>query len=229
MSEQLASRAVTLTRLTTHLGRGLRRVATDAALRGARAFPRRIQDLDAATLSRIMGRTVSPVEIIGDTSGTTTRARLALRGDGVPDSAFVKMTALTTATRLIGELGRLGETEIRFYRQLSPQLDTGVPTHPMRDVAYTLVTSMTTGDRQDCQRELLDIYRRALAACGGPDLEHEHLWLRYRQAAAYTYVAATITAGLGGMQTEDIALAGLRLAVAALADLETAAALRKVL
>lgn len=43
-----------------------------------------------------------------------------------------------------------------------------------------------------------------------------------------TAVAVTITAGLGGMQSEDIAHAGLRLAVAALADLETVAALRKV-
>lgn len=375
VSEQPASRAVALTRLTTHLGRGLRRVATDAALGGARSFPRRIQDLDAATLSRIMGRTVSSVKIIGDTSGTTTRARLALCGDDVPGSVFVKMAAQTTATRLIGELGRLGETEIRFYRQLSPQLAGGVPTHlgsafdaptgrfvlvledlaarpcefpdtlhpfstdqacllvellaqlharcygrlrdasytwlhsgstdpsvplvpamlrtslrrlanrtdipvhegdfiveqypavariidtpphtvlhgdahpgntyfragraglldwqavrrghPMRDIAYTLITSMTTSDRQTWQRELLDTYRHALAACGGPELEPEQLWLRYRQAAAYAYVAATITAGLGGMQTQDIALAGLRLAVAALTDLQTVAALRK--
>jgi len=377
VSEHPASRAIELTRLSTHLGRGLRRVATDAALRGARAFPRRITDLDTAALSRIMRRAVSSVEIIGDTSGTTTRARLALCGDGVPDSVFVKMAAQSTATRLIGELGRLGETEIRFYRELAPQLATGVPTHlgsafdaptgrfvlvledlaaqqcefpdtlhpfsedqacllvellaqlharfcgrlgggpyawlysgstdpsvplvpamlraavrrltnrtdvpvqegefiveqypavariidtpphtalhgdahpgntyfrdgtaglldwqavrrghPMRDIAYTLITSMTTSDRQAGQRELLDTYRHALAAYGGPDLEPEQLWLRYRQAAAYTYVAATITAGLGGMQSEDIALAGLRLAVAAVRDLETVTALRKVL
>jgi hypothetical protein len=36
-----------------------------------------------------------------------------------------------------------------------------------------------------------------------------------------------VTAGLGGMQTANIALEGLRRAVAALNDLETAAALRK--
>lgn len=128
MLEQHTSRAVALVRLAAHLGRGTRRVATDAVVRGARAFPRRIEDLDATVLSRIMRRGVSSVSVIGDTSGTTSRARLALRGDGVPDSVFVKMAAQTAGTRLIGELGRLAETEVRFYRQLSPELPTGVPT-----------------------------------------------------------------------------------------------------
>ena len=40
--------------------------------------------------------------------------------------------------------------------------------HPSRELAYTLITSMTTADRQACERELLDDYRRALAAAGGP-------------------------------------------------------------
>ena len=362
-------------RLTTHLGRGLRRVATDAVVRGAWAFPRRIQDLDATALSRIMRRNVTSVSVIGDTSGTTSRARLKLSGDGVPDSVFVKMAARTPGTRMIGELGRLAETETRFYRDLSSELTTGVPTaygsafdsltgrfvivledlaaeacefpdtlhpfdkdqaglivellarlhgtfwgrpgdnglgwlysgssdptvplvpamlrtsarrlaghtdfavedgrfiiehypavarlidapphtvlhgdphpgntyfrdgeaglldwqvvrrgHPMRDVAYMLVTSMTTADRQGSERELLETYRKALSAAGGPELEPEQLWRRYRQAAAYAYVAATVTAGLGGMQAADIALAGARHAVAALNDLETVAALRE--
>ena len=365
-------------RLTTHLGRGLLRVATDAVVREARAFPRRIEDLDAATLSRIMRRDVSSVSVIGDTSGTTSRARLKLSGDGVPESVFVKMAARTTGTKMIGELGRLAATETRFYRDLSPELTTGVPTaygsafdsltgrfvivledlaadacefpdtlhpfnkdqagqivellarlhgtfwgrpgdnalgwlysgssdptvplvpamlrtsarrlaghtdlqntavedgrfiiehypavarlidapphtvlhgdphpgntyfrdgeaglldwqvvrrgHPMRDIAYTLITSMTTADRQGSERELLQTYRKALSASGGPELEPEQLWRRYRQAAAYAYVAATVTAGLGGMQAADIALQGVRHAVAALNDLETVAALRE--
>ena len=52
---------------------------------------------------------------------------------------------------------------------------------------------------------------------------------RGRQAALYAYVAALITAGLGGMQVEDIAMEGLRRAVAALDDLETIAALQNSL
>ena len=98
--------------------------------------------------------------------------------------------------------------------------------HPSRELAYTLITSLTPEDRRTAQRELLDVYRQALAAAGGPDLDREDLWLRYRQGALYAYVAPLITAGMGGMQVEDIAMEGLRRGVAALDDLETVAALK---
>ncbi|MGE2712432.1 phosphotransferase [Mycolicibacterium litorale] len=366
--------------LAAHLGRGVQRVATDAVLRGVRPFPRSVGDLDARTLSRLMNRTVTAVSVIGGDAGTSSRVRLALTGEDVPETVFVKLPAETAATRLMGELGRLGDTEVRFYRQLRPEL-TGAPAaygsafdpltgryvlvledlpagecrfpdtlhpldrdqaalvvellarlhatfwgrlsapggggpfdwvyspsadhtslltgrllktsarrmaertdipvhvggyiddnyraaaqlidepphtimhgdahpgnvyfrngaaglldwqairrgHPSREVAYTLVTSMTPADRQESQRELLDTYRRALAASGGPDLDREDLWQRYRQAALYAYVAALITAGMGGMQNEDIAHEGLRRGVAALQDLDTVALLRKSL
>ena len=54
-----------------------------------------------------MGSTVTSVSVIGGDAGTSSRARLALTGDGVPESVFVKMPAETAATRLMGELGRL--------------------------------------------------------------------------------------------------------------------------
>ena len=101
--------------------------------------------------------------------------------------------------------------------------------HPSRELAYTLITSLTPEDRQSAQRDLLEDYRRALAATGGPDLDPEDLWLRYRQGALYAYVAPLITAGMGGMQVEDIAMEGLRRGVAALDDLETVAALKSTL
>jgi thiamine kinase-like enzyme len=323
---------------------------------------------------------VTSVSVISGDSGTSSRARLALTGDGIPESVFVKMPAETTATRLMGELGRLAHTEVRFYSQLSPEL-TGVPKsfgsvfdaltgrfvlvledlavhrcefpdtlhpldkdkasqvvevlarlhgtfwsrlsrksgngpfgwiytasgdhtslltgsllktsarrladrtaipvekgrfidenyravaqlidapphtvmhgdahpgnvyfrdgvaglldwqavrrgHPSRELAYTLITSMTTADRQAYERELLDEYRRALSAAGGPRLDREALWERYRQAALYAYVAPLITAGMGGMQVESIALEGVRRGVAALEDLDTVAVLQKSL
>ena len=355
--------------LVAHLSRGMQRVATDAVIGRIRSLPRSINDLDAQALSAIMGRDVASVSIIGGDAGTSSRARLALTGDGVPDSVFVKMPAETVATRLMGELGRLAHTEVMFYRELAPKL-TGLPVchgsafdsltgrfvliledlavdpcvfpdtlhpldrdqaaaivellatvhaafwgrppgwvysasgdttslltgpllntsarrlaertdipvddgrfiidhyravarlidrqpntvmhgdahpgnvyfrdgqaglldwqavrrgHPGRELSYTLVTGMTTSDRQSCQRELLDVYRRALAAAGGPELGADDLWLRYRQGALYAYVAPLITAGMGGMQDENIALEGVRRGVAALSDLETVAALR---
>ena len=372
--------------LAAHLGHGLQRVATDALLGARRRFPRRIEDLDAAVLSRIMGRTVTSVAIIGGDSGTSTRARLTLTGlagvtgQGVPESVFIKMQAETVPTRLMGELGRLGHTEVRFYDQLAAELS-GVPAcfgsafdaltgrfvlvledlaagpcefpdtlhpldanraglvveclarlhatfwgrlaarggegplgwvcspsgddtslltgsllatsarrvaqrtdipvdkgrfidqnyrvvarlidtpphtvmhgdahpgnvyfrdgqaglldwqavrrgHPSRELAYTLITSMTIDERRTGERELLDHYRDTLAAAGGPELDRAELWQRYRQAALYAYVAPLITAGMGGMQTEAIALEGLRRGVAALDDLDTVALLQKSL
>lgn len=356
--------------LATHLGRGVQRIATDAVVGRLRSLPRTITDLDAAYLTGLLGRSVTSVSVIGGDAGTSSRARLALTGDGVPESVFVKMAAETVATRMMGELGRLGATETRFYRELSPGL-IGVPEsygsvfdsmtgrfvivledlaasscqfpdtlhplgkdqvgqvvqllaklhatywerppdwlytasgdsgalpvgqllkvsarriaektdiavergryiddnhlavarlidtpphtlmhgdahpgnlyfrdgapglldwqavrrgHPSRELAYTLVTSMTTADRRAHERDLLDLYRGALAAHGGPALDRDELWQRYRQGAMYPYVAALITAGMGGMQAEAIALEGLSRAVAALDDLDTVAVLEK--
>ena len=88
---------------------------------------------------------------------------------------------------------------------------------------------MTTTDRQACERGLLAAYRHALAAAGGPELNADELWLRYRQGALYAYVAPLITAGMGGMQAEGIAMEGLNRGVAALDDLDTVALLEKSL
>ena len=369
---QIASRVAPTLSMAAHLGRGMKRVATDAAIGRLRSVPRAIHDLDAAALSQIMGRTVASVSLIGGDAGTSSRARLALTGDGVPHSVFVKMAAQTAATRLMGEIGILGETETRFYRELSPTLS-GVPEsygsafdpvtgryvlvledlaidacefpdtlhpltpdqaskivellarlhatfwervpdwaytasadkftafthhvlkpslrrlanrsdvpvekgrfiaenygavarlidepphtvmhgdahpgnvyfrngeaglldwqavrrgHPGRELAYTLVTSMTPTDRQAHQRDLLDHYRQVLAGAGGPDLDRDELWDRYRTGALYAYVASLITAGMGGMQAEGIAMEGLKRGVAALEDLDTVALLEKSL
>jgi len=367
-----ASRVAPVVGLASHLGRGVQRVATDLVFGRSRSLPRTIGDLDARFLSQVMGCTVTSVSVIGGDAGTSSRARLALTGEGAPESVFVKMPAETAATRLMGELGRLAETETRFYRELSPRL-AGVPKsfgsafdsvtgrfvlvledlafgecefpdtlhpltrdraslvvgllarlhatfwervpdwaytasadstslltgpllktsarriaektdipverarfidenyravarlidqppntvmhgdahpgnvyfrngaaglldwqavrrgHPGRELAYTLVTSMTTADRQSHQRELLDHYRQVLAGEGGPDLDRDDLWDRYRTGALYAYVAPLITAGMGGMQAEGIALEGLRRGVAALEDLDTIALLEKSL
>ncbi len=369
---ETASRVAPVVGLVAHLGRGMQRVATDLVIGRVRSLPRTIGDLDARVLSQIMGCTVTSVSLIGGDAGTSSRARLALTGDGVPESVFVKMPAETAATRLMGELGRLAETETRFYGKLSPEL-AGVPKsygsafdsvtgrfvlvledlavdrcefpdtlhpltkdqaglvvellarlhatfwervpewaytasadsaalltgpllktsarriaertdvpvergrfvddnyravarlidepphtvmhgdahpgnvyfrngeaglldwqavrrgHPGRDLAYTLVTSMTTADRQAHQRELLETYRQTLAGAGGPELDGDELWDRYRTGALYAYVAPLITAGMGSMQAESIALEGLRRGVAALEDLDTVALLKKAL
>jgi Phosphotransferase enzyme family len=366
--------AFTALGLAAHLCRGAGRVAVDAAV-GARAgLPRSAAELDAATLTRVLGTTVESIALLDSDAGTSSRARLKLLGRNVPDTVFVKLPASTAGTRLMGELGRLGHTEVRFYAQLAGELS-GVPRchgtafdpwtgryllvledlpaqectfpdtlhplsldqaaliverlaalhgtfwgrlrpldwlytasgdatslltgsliktsikrlaertdipvedgrfiadnyraaatlidspphtvmhgdahpgnvyfrngtaglldwqavrrgHPARELAYTLVTGLTTADRIAAQRDLLDVYRSALVSAGGPELDRDDLWLRFRQAALYAYVAPVITAGLGGMQVDDIALEGARRGVAALADLETVPALQSQL
>lgn len=378
-----AGQARSIAGLTAHLGRGIRRLSTDAVVGTRAGLPRTARQLDARVLSTIMGTAVTSVSVLGADAGTSSRARLALTGDGVPETVFVKLAAQTAATRLMGELGRLGHTEVRFYSQLAPEL-TGLPKaygtafdpwtgryvliledlpaascefpdtlhplsidqaglivellaklhatfwgrlpddgrgplgwlytpsgdvtslltgslmntsmkrlagrtdipieagrfiaehyraiaaltdtpphtvmhgdahpgnvyfredetgvnaglldwqavrrgHPSRELAYTLITSLTPEDRRAAQHDLLDAYRRALAAAGAPELDRDDLWLRYRQGAQYAYVATLITAGMGGMQVEDIATEGLRRGVAALDDLDTVAALRNSL
>ncbi len=109
-----------MVRLASHIGRGVQRIVTDAAIGRVRSLPRTIDDLDAAYLSKLMGRTVTSMSVIGGDTGTSSRARLALTGEDVPASVFVKMAAETVATRVMGEIGRLAATETRFYRELSP-------------------------------------------------------------------------------------------------------------
>jgi Ser/Thr protein kinase RdoA (MazF antagonist) len=374
------ARVTTAARLGAHIGHGVQRLATDSALGRFRAFPRRVEDLTAEALSRVMGRDVESVSVLDGEAGTSSRARLALAGKDVPENVFVKLSAATAATRMLGELARLGETEARFYQQLAPALGDGIPGsfgsafdpltgryvivledmttspcefpdtlhplsidqmallvevlarlhgtfwgklpeqsggrgefgwlsapsedaanlltpalmkmsarkladrttvpiesvrflwehyqtatdivdagthtvlhgdshpgntyfrdgraglldwqvvrrgHPARDLAYTLVLGMPTADRQAAERDLLDVYRKALDSAGGPEFDRDELWTRYRQAVTYAFVSPLTTAGLGGMQTEAISLEGLRRAVAAIEDLETVAALRQ--
>ena len=114
-------------RFGTHVARGVRRLAADAALRGHRDFPRTIGNLTPGNLSAITGRHVTSVSLLDGASGTSSRARLALTGTDVPESVFVKMSAASAGIRMLGELAGLGETEAKFYRHLAAELGSGVP------------------------------------------------------------------------------------------------------
>ncbi|MCX2930919.1 phosphotransferase [Mycobacterium sp. CVI_P3] len=99
--------------------------------------------------------------------------------------------------------------------------------HPSRDLAYAIVLGTPAGDRLGVERDLLDAYRSALATQGGPQLDRDELWTRYRQAVVHPYVSSLATAGLGGLQDDGVALEGLRRAVTALEELDTVAALQR--
>jgi hypothetical protein len=145
--------------LAVHLVRGIQRVATDAVVGRVRSMPRAAADLDAASLSQIMRRTVTSVAVIGGDAGTSARARLALTGPDVPPTVFVKMPAETAATRLMGELSRLGDTEAcrRRHRDGRPQTGCRCARGP-RD----------RGDAQEGPVKLVTIY----------DLQDNHNFVR---------------------------------------------------
>lgn len=358
-------------RSAARLAQELGRAGTDRLRRGG-GVPARSADLDAATLTGLLGAPVRSVRPLDGTSGTTDRARLALTGDGVPASVFVKTAALESGTRVFGGLARLGEVEVGFYRDLRPRLDVEAPrclgarfdratgrfvvvledlaargadfvdttspltpdqvaaalstlaalhgsTHrlpdpprwmgtnagdallplvsaslpplgrrvgrrdaslsarggdallrgyrrwapaldegphcvlhgdphpgnvyllgdrvglldwqavrcgnPQRDASYLMILSLPTPLRRRHERDLLEHYRRELSAGGGPERTADDTWVLHRRMAAYAYVAAVFTAGLGGLQGVQVADAGLRRAAAAVEDLETVAAL----
>jgi hypothetical protein len=153
------NRVAPIVGLASHLGRGVQRIATDAIVGRVRSLPRTIGDLDARALSQIIGRTVTSVSVMSGDAGTSSRARLALTGDGVPQSVFVKMAAETAATRMMGELGRLAETETRFYGRLAAEL-IGLPK------AYGSAFDPLTG------RFVLVLEDLAVDSCEFPDTLH---------------------------------------------------------
>jgi len=97
--------------------------------------------------------------------------------------------------------------------------------HPLRDVTYHLVLGLSIESRRSSERELVEHYLGELRSAGGPEINSADAWTDYCRMAAYAYVAATFTYGLGGLQGNEIADEGLRRAVAAVDDLGTAALL----
>src|SRR5205823_14347153 len=65
--------------------------------------------------------------------------RLALTGDDVPPSVFVKTASHSAGTRLFGGLASLGENEVRFYRDVRPRLEAEAP------VAHAVAFDPATG------------------------------------------------------------------------------------
>jgi aminoglycoside phosphotransferase (APT) family kinase protein len=124
-------------------GREVLRLAYDRFQRNG-AVPRRASGLDAAYLSSLLDTRVTSVEVLGGSEGTTDRVRLALTGDGVPDTVFVKTAPAAPVARLFGNLAGLGGDEVRFYRAIRPVLDLEAPAcvaaaHDPRSRRFVLV------------------------------------------------------------------------------------------
>jgi aminoglycoside phosphotransferase (APT) family kinase protein len=120
-----------------HVAREVRRLAADRVLRGR--LPRTLDGVGPELLSTLLGRRVTSARRLDGTEGTTDRVRLALTGDDVPASVFVKTASHAAGTRLFGGLASLGETEVRFYRDVRPTLAAEAPT------AHAVAFDSTTG------------------------------------------------------------------------------------
>jgi hypothetical protein len=112
--------------VAARLAREVGRLAYDRAVRRT-GIPTTVRALDATYLGAVLGRHVESMDVLDGTEGTTDRVRLALRGDDVEPTAFVKMAAASTAVRVFGNLADLGGDEVRFYRYVRPGLDLEVP------------------------------------------------------------------------------------------------------
>jgi Phosphotransferase enzyme family len=91
-------------------------------------IPPSVGDLDERFLTSLLGRSVTSFEVVDETRGTTNRARVALQGDGLPPSVFVKMAAVAPVTRLFGNLADLGSDEVGFYRDVRSNVPIEAPT-----------------------------------------------------------------------------------------------------
>lgn len=63
------------------------------------------------------------------------------------------------------------------------------------DVAYTMNTALTVGDRRAWDRELLAFYLERLAKAGGDAPDFDDAWRDYRRHAFYPYIAWIFTIG----------------------------------
>ena len=100
----------------------------------------------------------------------------------------------------------------------------------MRDVSYFLCTSFPSSLRAAHEHELIDVYLGALAEAGAPAPERDVARRQHRLFALYTFIAAAFTAAAGGeLQSEEIAMAGLRRATRAAIELGSVAAARALI
>jgi hypothetical protein len=93
------------------------------------AVPRTPTDITPDWLSALFGRpaTVTSVEVADEFHGTATRARLALSGESVPASVFVKTTPTRVIERVFHNVYGLGETEAAFYQQIAQEIPDCTP------------------------------------------------------------------------------------------------------
>jgi Ser/Thr protein kinase RdoA (MazF antagonist) len=112
--------------------------AVDGIHPARRGFPARVGKIGAEWLEQALqttypGARLADVRVLDHHSGTTSRARLALEyadpGEGPkpPESVFLKLTPAGLAQRLFLDVTGIGRNELRFYRDVRPDLPVRAP------------------------------------------------------------------------------------------------------
>jgi Phosphotransferase enzyme family len=91
-------------------------------------LPVGLEDLTAQWFSQALDRHVTDATVVDRSSGTTGRARVALRGEpGLPATVFVKLPPFDEQQRAFVEQTGMGVAEARFYRDLASEVPVRVP------------------------------------------------------------------------------------------------------
>jgi Phosphotransferase enzyme family len=97
-----------------------------------------------------------------------------------------------------------------------------------QDVGYFLASALTVQDRRDHERELIEIYRRALDVPEDQRPSAEAAWLEYRATPAYGLAIWLSTLGTDGWQSREVCLALAERYAAAFTELDSLAALKAI-
>ncbi len=98
----------------------------------------------------------------------------------------------------------------------------------MRDLSYFLVNSVPTELRRSEQRALIELYLETLGVFGVETPTFDDAWQQYRLHAIYAWISAAFTAAAATLQSAAIVRAGLERSCAALVDLESIEAVRRL-
>jgi Phosphotransferase enzyme family len=92
------------------------------------AIPVETDELSPRWFSSVLGRDVAEATVADRNSGTTGRARVALRGEaGLPETVFVKLAPFDERQRSLVAKTGMGVAEARFYRDLATDVPVRVP------------------------------------------------------------------------------------------------------
>jgi phosphotransferase family enzyme len=169
-------------------------------------LPIELAELTPAFFSWALELDVSHADMLDRSSGTTGRARVALRGaPGVPATVFVKLPPFDEAQRAFVNSVGMGVAEARFYRELATEVPVLVPkvwfADTDEDSRYVMVLEDLTAN--DCwfpTPQDDDIAARGLDIVEQLAALHAHYWEspRFDDQRDLGWLARKGTGGGGG-------------------------------